>query len=387
VFFGTALFNETLFHIEREPWAVAFELIALLYLVETARYLWTSRNRDAERFAYAATAAVAAVGAAMLLRAIGPPGTLTILALDRMLEPAYVSLLWAAIGGLLTWFSTRRRSRMLWSAGAALLLAAALKLILLDFGSLGHIANILAMMAAGGVFLLVAWLAPFPPKVESDTAPAASGPVPHVADPSPGARGWLWLAAAVAAILLWGYWSGWPTPRADSRPDNAPTRIAVTPPGAPALPFPPQLPTDDACTRFAQALPADYLVYASGDSSTAPATDVNVRINGGGQNIVLALGAQGPTRWRIQFGAASVVGVILSGEHRSSVIGLPARVPVLRAARDDDAPCGYFRINADLTQGANQFVSRLLVHAVDGYFQHDNHLLLIGQPDSYHQGP
>jgi Predicted membrane protein (DUF2339) len=174
VLFGTALFYETLFHIEREAWAVAFELIALVYLAETARYLWISRNKDAARFGYAATAAVATVSAAMLLRMIGPPGTLTILALNRMLEPAVVSLLWAAIGGLLTWLSTRNRSRMLWSVGAVLMLAAALKLILFDFGSLGQIANILAMMAAGGVFLLVAWLAPFPPKSPPQTADETS---------------------------------------------------------------------------------------------------------------------------------------------------------------------------------------------------------------------
>ena len=199
VLFGAALFNETLFHIEREPWAIAFELIALIYLVETARYLWVNGNREAVRFGYAATAAVATVSAAMLLRMIGPPGTLTILALDRMLWPACVSLLWATIGGLLTWFSTRRRSRMLWSVGAVLMLAAALKLILLDFGSLGQITNILAMMAAGGVFLLVAWLAPFPPRIED--------PAKTPRTEEAGGRGWLWMATALAASLVYAYWS------------------------------------------------------------------------------------------------------------------------------------------------------------------------------------
>jgi len=282
VLFGTALFNETLFHIERQPWAVAFELIALIYLVETARYLWVNGNRDAARFGYAATAAVATVSAAMLLRMIGPPGTLTILALDRMIWPACVSLLWAVIGGLLTWFSTRRRSRMLWSVGAVLLLAAALKLILLDFGSLGQIANILAMMAAGGVFLLVAWLAPFPPR------PETPAPTPHGAGEDTGGRGWLWLAITLAIILVYGYWSWWTVPRTvPVADDSAPPPVAVQPPA-------------------------------------------------------------------------------------------PSSVPVLRAARDDDAPCGYFWINTDVTQGANQFVSKLLVHAVDGYASPDNHLLLIG---------
>jgi uncharacterized membrane protein len=175
--FGSVLFHETLLHIEPSAWAVAFELVALIYLVESARFLASHRNPEAHIFGYFSVAAVATVSAAMLLRLIGPPGTLTILDLNNMLWPAFVSLLWAAIGGVLTWLSTRKRSRTLWSLGAILLIAAAAKLILLDFGSLGQIGNIVAMMAAGGIFLLVAWLAPFPPRHEpesrSDVSPAA----------------------------------------------------------------------------------------------------------------------------------------------------------------------------------------------------------------------
>jgi hypothetical protein len=50
----------------------------------------------------------------------------------------------------------RKQSRTLWSLGAFLLAAASVKLILFDFGSPGQIGNILATMAVGGVFLLVA---------------------------------------------------------------------------------------------------------------------------------------------------------------------------------------------------------------------------------------
>jgi hypothetical protein len=150
-------------------------------------------------FGYVAIAAVATVSAAMLLRLIGPPGPLTILALNDMLLPAVVSLLWAAIGAGLAWLSTRKRSRLLWSLGAVLMVAAALKLILFDFGSLGQIANILAMMAAGGVFLLVAWLAPFPPKAEPEPPSEATRQT------EAGHRGWLWVAGALLVALAYGY--------------------------------------------------------------------------------------------------------------------------------------------------------------------------------------
>ncbi len=164
VIVAALLFYQTLLHIEREPWAVAFELVGLTYLLETARFLATREGGGAPLFGYVAIGAVASVSAAMLLRLMGPAGPLTILALNDMLLPAVVSLLWAALGGLFTWVSTRNRSRTLWSLGAALLVAAAVKLILFDFGALGQLGNILATMAAGGVFLLVAWLAPFPPR-------------------------------------------------------------------------------------------------------------------------------------------------------------------------------------------------------------------------------
>lgn len=157
LFFGSFLFYLTLLHIQRDVWAVAYELLALTYLL-------VSSNAMSRLFGMATACAAASVAAAMVLRLVGPPGTLTILALNDIVLPAIISLFWASIGAAMTWWSTRNRSRSLWSTGAVLMVAAAIKLVLFDFGSLGQLGNILAMMATGGVFLLVAWLAPFPPK-------------------------------------------------------------------------------------------------------------------------------------------------------------------------------------------------------------------------------
>ncbi len=372
--FAVVLFQETLFRIERDTWAVAHELIALVYLVETARYLWAGRHRDAAVFGYVAIAAVAAVSAAMLLRVIGPPGVLTILALNQMLLPAIVSLLWAAIGGVLTWLSIRKRSRMLWSLGAVLMLAAAVKLILFDFGSLGQLTNILAMMAAGGVFLLVAWLAPFPPKSEHEPA--------HKADsdrhPESVHRGWLWVAIALLVLMAYGY--HFLMVKLLPAPVVVTAQVAVPQPSVTRETVATEAPDDD-CRRFARALPADYLVYAAGDSTAAQAPGVTpLVVNGAGQTIVLALGSAGPTVWDVQVrDSAHVVGVILSGVRRSALIGVSPGVPVLHAARDDHAPCGYFQINPYDPQGANRFISRVLVHAVDATLQADNPALRVRQ--------
>ncbi len=105
---------------------------------------------------------------AALLRAFGPEGALTVFDLRRMGYPALVSLLWAVLGGGLALWSVRIGARSLWSAAAALLVAAALKLVLLDFGALGDLANILALIAVGLVFLGVAWIAPYPRVVAAE---------------------------------------------------------------------------------------------------------------------------------------------------------------------------------------------------------------------------
>jgi hypothetical protein len=105
---------------------------------------------------------------------------------------------------------------------------------------------------------------------------------------------------------------------------------------------------------------------------------MRVQVNGAGQAVVLALGSAGPTLWDVQVqDSENLVGVILSGVHHSTVNGLPASVPVLYAARDDHAPCGYFQINPDTPQGANGFISRLLVHVVDATLQADNQVLRV----------
>ena len=80
---------------------------------------------------------VALVLQANLLRWLGPPGDLNALDVAKMNWPTLVSLLWASIGAALTIWARRVGSRVQWSAGAAFLVGAAIKLLLLDFGSLG----------------------------------------------------------------------------------------------------------------------------------------------------------------------------------------------------------------------------------------------------------
>lgn len=169
--FAFVLTAAAAFDIERDGWAVLLELICVAALVLIARW-----NDDRVRVGHwiipATVVGVALVLQANLLRWFGPPGPLNALDVARMNWPTLVSLLWASIGAGLTIWARRVGSRVQWTAGAVFLVGAAIKLLLLDFGSLGELANILAVIAAGGVFLLVGWLAPMPPAAKKEPAAA-----------------------------------------------------------------------------------------------------------------------------------------------------------------------------------------------------------------------
>jgi uncharacterized membrane protein len=155
-----------LFRIERGLWPVLFELFSAATLVGVT---WSLAG-DRRDVAGAATVAISAfVLQAMLLRWFGPPGILSVADLSRMALPAMASLMWATLGGGMCWWSSRIASRGLWVLGSTLLVLSAIKLVLFDFGSLGQLANIIAVLLAGLVFLAVAWVAPIPPKARKDT--------------------------------------------------------------------------------------------------------------------------------------------------------------------------------------------------------------------------
>ncbi len=170
-FIAFALLGVTLFYIERGVWPVLFETLALAYLiVYFNRY---SREEDEIGFGMGAlfVMAVAFYLQAMILRVFGPDiPVMDASDIYRMQLPAVASLMWVIFGAGLAWWGTRRASRSLWSIGSVLLLAAALKLVLFDFGALGQLGNIFAFIAAGLVFMAVAWFAPMPPKAERGPA-------------------------------------------------------------------------------------------------------------------------------------------------------------------------------------------------------------------------
>jgi hypothetical protein len=189
VVFATVLLVATTIAIGRSPWAAALECLSLGGLLLLALIVY--KQIAVPRW----VGPLAALGTGLLLQAnllrwLGPDGDLDLLDIARMRFPAVVSLLWAVMGGVLTLWGRKQASRPVWVAGASLLVAAAVKLVLVDFGSLGQLTNILAVIAAGIVFMLVGWLAPMPP---------ARAPAP-AAGRRPGAAPTAAPVAAAAAI-------------------------------------------------------------------------------------------------------------------------------------------------------------------------------------------
>lgn len=249
VTFAIILGVVTLFDIERHIWAVTLELLCLGGLVFLA--LTSRDDRDvAEWLGPSCIVGGALLLQANLLRWLGPPGDLTVADVTRMDWPTLVSLLWAAIGAALTLWGRKSVSRTLWVGGATLLVAAAIKLVLVDFGSLGELANILAVIAAGGVFLLVGWLAPMPP-----AAPAVSKQSPPPSRPPP-------------------------SPATTSAPTPAPIATAaarMTPAASRSESPAPRSPTQGSPAQEGRVMPEAYWKRPAGEAADATRADGSSR--------------------------------------------------------------------------------------------------------------
>jgi hypothetical protein len=186
--FAIPLALSTTLAIGRSGWAIALELLCVAGLA----LLVAREPEDVGLPRWVAPGCAVGLGLvvqANLLRWLGPPGNLNIGDVLHMRLTAVVSLVWVSLGALLTGWGRRSKSRTLWGAGAALLVAAAAKLVLIDFGVLGQLGNILAVIAAGIVFMLVGWFAPMPPAAPSGPKAPARQPSPvgaHALTPAAG---------------------------------------------------------------------------------------------------------------------------------------------------------------------------------------------------------
>ncbi|MBK0064577.1 MULTISPECIES: DUF2339 domain-containing protein [unclassified Acinetobacter] len=74
-----------------------------------------------------------------------------------------LTLLWVVLAFVLMTFSSQRQIRQLWFVGAALLAIVVIKLVGLDLSQSGTLTRVISFIGAGGVMLVIAYLAPLPP--------------------------------------------------------------------------------------------------------------------------------------------------------------------------------------------------------------------------------
>jgi hypothetical protein len=334
---------------------------------------------------------IAVIGAALtlqanLLRWLGPPGELTAMSVAKMDWPTLVSLLWACIGAALTISARRVGSRVQWTAGAAFLVGAAIKLLLLDFGSLGQLANILAVIAAGGVFLLVGWLAPMPPAHAAASAAPVAGEMqmPDADSHSRPRRAgrerkssdrFAWTVAIVAITLITVSQCGTrlfhverlvpsggelaAIAAAAEAPDSI---VAAAPPAeeSAAVLAAPEAPPADRCDEWRTRLPRDFEPhFVAAVPADSGENERLVQVDAPGRNVVLVMASSFSTYWTIRVAPDThVVGIWLPNDVGQEFRNLPDDVAILDAQADPQGCASTGNGSSSLPYAVSQRVLR-----------------------------
>jgi uncharacterized membrane protein len=85
---------------------------------------------------------------------------------ESTLTQTALSIFWAVLSLTMMLVATRKSSRMVWLAGAALLVVVVVKLFLVDLSRSGSIERIVSFVGVGLLMLNVGYLSPLPPAVE-----------------------------------------------------------------------------------------------------------------------------------------------------------------------------------------------------------------------------
>ncbi len=81
-----------------------------------------------------------------------------------------ITLLWTTTALISMWLAAHRAARLPWVAGAALLGAVVLKLLVVDLSGSGTVTRIVSFIGVGLLMLIIGYVAPLPAK-ESRHAP------------------------------------------------------------------------------------------------------------------------------------------------------------------------------------------------------------------------
>ena len=75
-----------------------------------------------------------------------------------------ITLLWTAIALVTMWLAAARTERLPWVAGACLLAAVVVKLLVVDLSGSGGVTRIVSFIGVGVLMLVIGYVAPLPAK-------------------------------------------------------------------------------------------------------------------------------------------------------------------------------------------------------------------------------
>ncbi len=79
-----------------------------------------------------------------------------------------LTILWVLLAFMTMWIATFKKLKPLWILGGSILVVVTLKLVLLDLSHTGTLTRVLSFLMAGGVMLIIAYIAPMPESVEKE---------------------------------------------------------------------------------------------------------------------------------------------------------------------------------------------------------------------------
>jgi uncharacterized membrane protein len=91
--------------------------------------------------------------------------------LDSLAVQTGITLLWTAIALVTMWLAAARAARLPWVAGAVLLGAVVVKLLVVDLSGSGSVTRIVSFIGVGALMLVIGYVAPLPAKEASHVAP------------------------------------------------------------------------------------------------------------------------------------------------------------------------------------------------------------------------
>ena len=77
-----------------------------------------------------------------------------------------LTLLWVGLAFVAMWFAHLRQLKPLWVLGGSILVMVSLKLVLFDLANIGTFTRVISFLLAGGVMLVIAYIAPMPEKTD-----------------------------------------------------------------------------------------------------------------------------------------------------------------------------------------------------------------------------